>query len=316
MRIHGKAIAELHKLSHPRAGGDRLLRRLVDNESVLNEVRIQLTDSASTDRRVVPAADWLLDNFYLIEEQIRSSKRDLPKGYSRGLPHLEGGQSSGLPRVYDIALERVSHGDGLVDPETLPGFLEAYQSVGTLTLGELWAIPIILRLALIENLRRVATRFPREIAAQVEADSWADRMTQMAESDPKSLILLVADMARSDPPLVGSFVAELARKLQGKGTALALPLTWIEQRLSETGATIEQLVQSAMRQQAADQVSISNSMRHLRSLGATDWRRFVEDISLVEKTLREDPAGYYEKMDFRHATATGTWWRKRPGRAG
>jgi cellobiose phosphorylase len=298
MRTHGRVLAELHKLSLPRAGGNRLLRRLVENESVLNEVRIQLTDDASTSRRVVPAADWLLDNFYLIEEQIRASKRDLPKGYSRGLPHLEGGQSSGLPRVYDIALERVSHGDGLVDPETLVGFLEAYQSVSTLTLGELWAIPIMLRLSLIENLRRVATRISAGMAAQVQAASWADRMTRVAESDPKSLILLVADMARSDPRLDGSFVAELARKLQGKGSSLALPLTWIEQRLSETGTTIERLVQSAMQQQAADQVSISNSIRSLRSLGATDWRRFVEGISLVEKTLREDPANCYERMDF------------------
>ena len=105
-------------------------------------------------------------------------------------------------------------------------------------------------------------------------------------------------MARADPPMVGAFVAELARKLQGKGSALALPLTWIEQRLSETGLTIEQLVQSAMQQQAADQVSISNSIRSLRSLGATDWKNFVEGSSAVEKTLREDPAGCYGKMDF------------------
>ena len=298
MQIHGVALAESHRLSQSRARGDMLLTRLVENEAALNEARTLLTKATSTNRRIAPAADWLLDNFYLVEEHIRTSKRDLPKGYSRGLPRLRDGQSSGLPRVYDIALERISHGDGLVDPETLPDFLAAYQSVTALTLGELWAIPIMLRLALIENLRRVATRILADMNGQSEADSWADRMTQVAEADPKSLILLIADMARSDPPMVSSFVAELARKLQGKGPALALPLTWIEQRLSETGLTIEQLVQSAMRQQAADQVSISNSIRSLRSLGATDWKEFVEGTSVVEKTLRDDPAGCYGKMDF------------------
>jgi len=298
MQSHGKVLAEKHTLSLSRVHGDRLLARLVENETVLTEVRSLLTEAASSGRRLVPAAEWLLDNFYLIEEHIRTSKRDLPKGYSRGLPRLNGGQSSGLPRVYDIALERISHGDGLVEPETLLGFLDTYQSVTILTLGELWAIPIMLRLALIENLRRVAARISSEMHAQNEADSWADRMTKSAESDPKLLILLVADMARSDPPMVSSFVAELARKLQGKGSALALPLTWIEQRLSETGLTIEQVVQSAMRQQAADQVSISNSIRSLRSLGATDWKEFVESTSAVDKTLREDPAGCYGKMDF------------------
>jgi len=298
MKSHSKVLAERHRLSQSRSRNDKLLTRLVENESVLDEVRDLLTVAASADRRILPAADWLLDNFYLIEDNIRTSKRDLPKGYSRGLPRLRDGKSSGLPRVYDIALERISHGDGLEDPETLLGFLDAYQSTAVLTLGELWAIPIMLRLALIENLRRVSLRISTEMRAQSEAASWADRMIKTAESDPKSLILLIADMARSDPPMVGSFVAELARKLQGKGAALALPLTWIEQRLSETGLTIERLVQSAMQEQSADQVSISNSIRSLRSLGAMDWRTFVESVSVVEKILREDPSGFYGKMDF------------------
>jgi cellobiose phosphorylase len=123
-------------------------------------------------------------------------------------------------------------------------------------------------------------------------------MTAIAEKDPKSLILSIADMARSDPPMVGSFVAEFARRLQGKSPALALPLTWIEQRLSEDGLTIEHLVQSENQQQAADQVSISNSIGSLRFLGAADWREFVEAKSGVERTLREDPAGVYPLMDF------------------
>ncbi|HUX21192.1 MAG TPA: cyclic beta 1-2 glucan synthetase, partial [Spirochaetia bacterium] len=298
MQGYGKTLAESHEVNPSGVRSDRLLGRLLDNESVLNEVRVLLTERASVDRRMVPAADWFLDNFYLIEEHIRTSKRDLPKGYSRGLPRLLHGSSAGLPRAYDIALERISHGDGLVDPDTLIGFLTAYQSVSVLTLGELWAIPIMLRLALIENLRRVAVRISTEIRAQGEADSWADRMTQMAVSDPKNLILLIADMARSDPPMVGSFVAELARKLQGKGPALSLPLKWIEQRLSETGLTIERVVQTAMQQQAADQVSVSNSIRSLRSLGATDWKEFVESTSVVEAILRSDPAGAYGRMDF------------------
>ncbi len=298
MRLYGKVLAESHRLSESRTFKDKLLSRLVENEAVLDEVRRLFTRATMEKKGVLPAADWLLDNFYLIEEHIRSSKRDLPKGYSRALPRLTNGVSAGFPRVWDIALERVLHGDGLVDAETLLGFLETYQSVSTLTLGELWAFPIVLRLALIENLSRAASLVAAEMRAQNEADSWAERMMKVVESDPKNLILVVADMARSDPPLVSAFVAELARKLQGRGSALALPLTWIEQRLSETGLTIDQLVQTALRRQAAAQVSISNSIGSLRSLGMTDWKDFVENSSLVEKTLRGDPSGWYARMDF------------------
>ena len=297
MAQHGKVLAGLHRLS-PKRASNPLLTRLAENEALLVAVRVLLTDAVNDDRRVTPAGEWLLDNFYLIEEQIRTARRHLPAGYSRELPRLADGPSAGLPRVYDIALETISHGDGRLDADGLGGFVSAYQTITPLGIGELWAIPIMLRLALLENLRRVAARIGADRVDRNRADYWADQMTAIAEKDPKSLILVIADMARSGAPMVGSFVAEFARRLQGKSPALALPLTWIEQRLAEDGLTIEQLVQSENQQQAADQVSISNSISSLRFLGAADWRDFVEARSVVERALREDPAGVYALMDF------------------
>ena len=297
MEQHGKILAGTHRLSLKRAP-DQLLTRLAANEAVLVGVCNLLTAAVRANRRISPAGEWLLDNFYLIEEQIRTAKRHLPKGYSRQLPRLAYGPSAGRPRVYDIALESVSHGDGRVDLESLSRFVAAYQQVTALTLGELWAIPIMLRLALIENLRRAAARISTGTLERDQADAWADQMMEVAEKDPKSLILTIADMARSGPPMTTPFVAEFARRLQGQSSALALPLTWIEQRLSESSLTIEQLVQAEAQKQAADQVSISNSIGSLRFLGAMDWREFVETMSAVEKKLREDPGGIYGRMDF------------------
>ena len=285
-----------------------------------------MTAAVSANDRITPAGEWLLDNFHLIEEQIGTAKRHLPRGYSRELPRLALGPSAGLPRVYDIALETISHGDGRVDADSLSRFVAAYQSVTTLKLGELWAIPIMLRLALIENLRRVAVRIGTGRAERDLANAWADRMMETAERDPKSLILVIADMARSTPPMESAFVAELARRLQGQSAALALALTWIEQRLAESHLTIEQLVQLANQQQASDQVSISNSIGSLRFLSAIDWREFVETNSVVEGILRQDPQGVYAAMEFatrdryRHATERiakeGRLHRSGGGRAG
>ena len=297
MKQHGKTLAGSHRLG-PRGIRDRLLTRLAENERVLTGACTLLTSAVDANRRIAPAGEWLLDNFYLIEEQIRMAKRHLPKGYSRELPRLLDGPSAGLPRVYDIAHEAISHGDGRVDPGSLRSFVASYQTVTVLTLGELWAIPIMLRLALIENLRRVGARIVTGSIDRDLAARWAEQMMEIAEKDPKSLILLTADMARSNPPMVSSFVAEFARRLQGQSTALALPLTWIEQRLSESGLTIEQLVRSENQQKAADQVSVSNSIGSLRFLGAMDWRAFVETMSAVDQVLREDPGGAYGRMDF------------------
>jgi len=297
MKQHGTILADSHELSKKRLP-DQLLQRLADNETVLIDVYRLFTEAITANRLIAPAGEWLLDNFYLIEEQIRTAKRHLPKGYSRQLPRLLNGPSAGLPRVYDIALEIISHGDGRVDPEILSIFVAAYQTVTPLKLGELWAIPIMLRLALIENLRRITARIATDRINRNRADYWADHMTEIAARDPNSMILVIADMARSNPPMVSSFVAELTRRLQGQGLALALPLTWIEQRLAESSQTIEQLVRAETQQQAADQVSVSNSIGSLRFLAAMDWREFVEELSVVETILTEDPAEVYAEMDF------------------
>ena len=297
MERHGRTLALSHRLA-AKPTADQLLGRLSDNQAVLLECSRVLAATVGANGRLTPAGEWLLDNFYLIDEQIRTAKRHLPKGYSQGLPLLATGPSAGLPRVYDIALEAIAHGDGRVDLESFSRFVAAYQTVTPLKLGELWAIPIMLRLALIENLRRVSARIAASRIDRDLAESWANQMVETAEKDPKGLILVIADMARSIPPMTPPFVAEFARLLRGQGTALALPLSWIEQLLSESHLGTEQLVQAESQQQAADQVSIGNSIGSLRFLGAIDWRDFVEMMSAVERALREDPQGFYAQMDF------------------
>jgi len=300
MELHGVRLAGQHRLSTG-AGLDHLLPRLTNNEATLLSAYERLTKATLNSYRVTPAAEWLLDNYYLIAEQIRIARHHLPKGYSRELPRLADGPSHELPRVYGIALETISHGDGRVNVESLTRFITAYQTVTPLTLGELWAIPIMLRLALIENLRRVASRVTTDLDDRNLAGYWADRMTETAGQDPKSVVLTVADMARSNPPMASSFVAELARRLQGQSATLALPLTWIEQLLSESGLSIDRMVQLEAQQQAADQVSISNSISSLRLLSATDRRDFVEKIEHRGTDPERRSRQYLPGDGFRHA---------------
>ncbi|MGZ8558483.1 MAG: cyclic beta 1-2 glucan synthetase, partial [Chitinophagaceae bacterium] len=294
---HAKALSRRHTLI-TKEPSEQLLKRLAENETILLEVHSNLTENIKLSHRITPAAEWLLDNFYLIEEQIYTAKKHLPKGYSKGLPQLAKGVSAGLPRVYDIAVEIISHSDGHVNLKSLTNFVAAYQKINFLNLGELWAIPIMLRLALLENLRRLSIQISIDIANKSLATAWADEMIEVVEKDPKNLVLVIADMARSKPPMASSFVAELTRRLQEKGSSLVLAISWLEQTLSETGVTTNELVQQENQKQAADQVSISNSISSLRFLSTTDWREFVEQTSVMEETLRKDAAGIYPGMDF------------------
>lgn len=294
---HARVLAGMHELA---AGGaaDRLIARLEENERILVRTYDGLIAALENDRTVVPAAEWLLDNFYLIEEQVRTARRHLPRAYSKSLPRLARGPAAGFPRVYALAMELISHADGRVDYESLSAFVAAYQDVKALTLGELWAIPIMLRLALIENLRRVSARLEAGMRDRMWAAEWADRMVDMVERNPSDLILVMADMARANPPLTSAFVAELTRHLQGQSPHLAFALTWLENRVSEQGLKIAHLVQMESQVQATDQVSIGNTISSLRFLSLTNWPDFVESLSVVEKILREDPVGVYGEMNF------------------
>jgi cyclic beta-1,2-glucan synthetase len=297
MEHFGKALAANHTLSS-KAAKDHLLRRLADNENHLQDVRRLLADSIKKKYHITPAGEWLIDNFYLIEEHIRIAKTHFPKNYSEDLPQLLDVDAAGVTRIYDIVLKIVSHSDGRIDIESLNNFISAYQTVTHLQLGELWAIPIMLRLALIENIRRVAAHIAIDKVDRNLADYWAGQMMETAEKNPKNLILVIADMARSNPPMVSAFVSELTRQLRGKGPDLALVLNWIEQQLAGSGLKGAEMVNAENQKLAANQVSMRNSIGSLRLLGATDWRNFVEKQSIVEQTLRLDNNGIYGLMDF------------------
>jgi cyclic beta-1,2-glucan synthetase len=296
LATHGRSLAASHHLTTQRASFG-LLDRLDRNEEILrtfNRATMLVGDS----RRITPAAEWLLDNFYLVEEQVQLARRHLPRGYSRELPRLQAGVSKGLPRVYDIVLEFIAHVDAQIEVGPFSAFVSAYQEVSLLKLGELWAIPIMLRLGLIENLQRITSRLITARNERALADQWVDRLQDVAEKHPSRLVIVVAEMAQADLPLSSAFVAEFCQRLSRQNPVLHLARSWLDQRLAEQGLSIEQLIHQENQVQAADQVSVSHSIGALRYLGATDWKEFVESLSVVDHTLRSDPADVYSDMDF------------------
>jgi cyclic beta-1,2-glucan synthetase len=294
---HAKSLAGWHEIAKG-TGSDRLLPRLSENERVLDDAYELVTDAVRRGRRITPAAEWFLDNYHLIEEQIRTARRHFPRAYSRELPRLASGVWAGYPRVYEIALELISHTDGRVDEESLRAFISSYQTVSLLRLSELWAVPIMLRLSLLENLRRVASRVAAGRRERERAAYWAERMLETAGTEPGKVVLVLADMVRESPPLTTAFASEFSSRLTGAGQSMVFAITWMEQRLSEQGLTLEQIYQEASQRQAADQVSIGNSITSLRRIGAIEWRDFVEQLSAVEYQLKADPSGIYPEMDF------------------
>lgn len=294
---HARHVAESHTVGDA-TGPEPLLPKLRDDDRVIRETCKLLSDALARNLRLAPAAEWLLDNAYLIEEQIVLARQHLPRDYSLELPHLLQGPRAGLPRVYDIAVELISHTDGRFDENDLSHFLAAYQQVTVLRLGELWAVPIMVRLALVNSIRHVAHRLARNRRQRDLACRWARRFIDLAKNDPKKLIVALADLVTADLPLTRPFVSELAIRLQGQHPSLGLVIQWLEHELADQGRGIEQVLHSESQAAASDQASIANSITGLRSVSSVDWAKFVEAHSAVHAALRDDPADVYAPMDF------------------
>lgn len=297
LRRHARMLAEWHQLTSQPCR-DRLLERFRENAEILEETHRLLSLDSAEGHAISPAGVWLLDNYYLVQEQIRMARQHLPRKYSMQLPQLSGGASDGLPRVYDLALELISHVDGQIDQENIHEFVDAYQEVTHLRLGELWAIPIMLRLALIENLRRVALRAARQQHDQQLGEARAERLVQAFHRSFGEFIRTVDELVSEKPAFNSAFVARFTQRLNGRLPKDNVAIQALAQSLAEQGQTIEDLVNLDDQGQAADQLSIGNSISSLRALGALDWKEFVEGQSAVEQILRQDPVGVYQQMDF------------------
>ena len=301
LKRHAVQLNKQHKIDTS-IRPDKLLARLADNERVISSAYHVITTSSGNSheikQKLSPAENWLLDNYYLIQQQFTLARRHLPRGYSRQLPKILDGVSDGYPRIYDLALALISHMDGRIDSDNASQFIIAYQTEEPLMLGELWAFPIMLQLALLENLRRVSVRIANRREEQETATIWADRMLVAAENEPKQLIQLLAKFANADIPLTAPFVEEFYARLQDQGAAMAFVQTWVEQQLSLQNITATRLLELASRTAAANQISIANSVGSLRVIAAIDWRNFVEEFSAVEQILKQDPAGEYALQDF------------------
>src|SRR5246127_1424251 len=156
--------------------GRPLLPRVLENGRLLLEYYQATARAIQREQIITPAAEWLVDNFYIVEEQLREIRDDLPPGYYRKLPKLASGHLKGYPRVFGVAWAFVAHTDSQFDPELLRRFVKAYQRLQPLTIGELWAIAITLRVVLVENLRRLADAMIARHRARDEADLLADAL--------------------------------------------------------------------------------------------------------------------------------------------
>ncbi len=289
-----QALAQAHRITAPSETGRPLSPRLRENAKVLTAAYQNIALSAKADHPITPAAEWMLDNFHIVEEQIREILDDLPPAFYRRLPKLAEGPLAGYPRVFGIAWDIVGHTDSGFDEERLSRYVAAYQRVQPLTIGELWAIAITLRLVLVENLRRLAEAIVGRHAAYQKANAIADRLIGTGEVKPET----AEDVLRSlvDHPWSKPFAVQLNQQLRDQAQGVIPVLTWLDEQLAAQGTSADEVVREEHQIQGAMNVTVRNIITSMRLVSSIDWPEFVEDVSLVDAALRAD--SNFADMDF------------------
>jgi len=295
---HARSLAAAQSTARVAPGGASLTARLKDNARYLVRAYKATVDAAANGEVVTPAAQWLLDNYYLVDEQVRKIRDDLPASYYRQLPKLSVAPFYGYPRVFGLAWAFVAHTDSRFDPDLLCRFVRAYQTVQPLTIGELWAVAITLRIVLIENLRRLADQIDHGRTARLDADAMADRILEVgvAEGDARlePIEALIARYERS--ALRDTFAVQLIQRLHDQDPEVTPVLRWLHDRLALQHTTAERIVSEVHQQQGAASVTVRNVITSMRLISDVDWTELFERISPVDDVLRTH-RGFVE-MDF------------------
>src|SRR6185295_16801659 len=217
---YAAGLAAEHKISETTRRVNLLLPRLEENGRKLLAAYQALAESIREEHVISPAAEWLVDNFHIIEEQLREIREDLPKSYYYELPKLVEGDLKDYPRIYAVALSIIAHTDSRLETNTLRRFIASYQTVESLTIGEVWAVAITLRLALVENLRRLAVLIVRAREEREQADKLADKLLELAARQPAGLVPLITDRLGKRDKINHSFVVQLTQRLREQDPAV------------------------------------------------------------------------------------------------
>ena len=263
--------------------GRALLTRTRQNARALRRHYDSIAHTTSSQRSVTPAAEWFVDNYYVVERQLQLIRDDLPAGYYRQLPKLASGPLAGLPRITGMVWSFVAHTDSHFDAPVLMRFVAAYQRVETLTIGELWALASMLRVVLIENLRRSADRIVSGRSEREAADALADRLLGSPKRAPEPVASVLAAYDRR--PLPRTLAVQLVQRLRDCDPNVTPALQRVEELLQAGGMGADEVVGDELRRQSAANVTVRNIVTSLVQLSALDWADIVEQLSTVDAVL-------------------------------
>lgn len=299
LRESALSLAKIHKASVGRSK-PRLIKPILDaSKEVLTKTYRTLSSIVKSEKEISPASEWLLDNFYIIQEQMVQIGIDFPKNYHKNIPLISKGDHIGFPRVYEIVLTLLTHTDNVLDTEVLAEYIKNYQDEEPLQIGELWAIPIMIRLFLIQILAEKASSILEQKKLKLEVEKFIEFTQKIDLQEPGVYSLALSNWFKEHAKKAGlSTLIELFNNLQSSGLLYDEQKRWFNYRINQYEISLENALRQEAQKQSRLQVNVQNTVMSLRQISEVEWSDFVEECSLLNEILIKDPSKDYLQMDF------------------
>ncbi len=304
---HAKKIAIDHTISRKNRLYYWPVSQMNENYDYISSIYRELNDDVSKKYTIPPAAEWLLDNFYIIEEQVKVIRKTLTKREYLRLPALKCGHLKGHARIYAIAMELVAHTDGQINERVLLNYIKAYQSHSVLSDSEIWALPTMILMVLIENIKLLCEKLKDSQREWRTADELIDNLSKNEYQNADKFLKSLENRLKSANDVNPSFIEHLSYRLRRAGRGFSRFFGIIDNFLAKYGTTLDAVTQKEHSTQAAHAVSMGNFIISMKFILSLDWTDVFESSSIVEQILNTDPDGTYPQMDL----PTRNFYRKR-----
>ncbi len=290
-----KLARQLKNISYKKTSNNPLRERLEKNSKSMADIRHHMAEAEHLEQSLDLSAEWFLDNMYVLQNCTEEIRRGLSFKYYQELPKVTSGPMAHLPRIYVIARDLIDTTSNRLNRENITAFLNSYLTVDDLTSGELWALPLMLKLSLLDHIQSLAVELDRHLHEGELARFWGNRILNIAKTEPGRLDSFLKDLDCQCPHPSPHFAEELLDHIYDEPVIMPLLQQWVEKKFH---APSNEIIKEVERRKTIDDVAFSSAIISLIALSQLSWSEIFEEMSPVDSILKHDPARIYQSMNF------------------
>ena len=273
--------------------------RVKENFKFITKTYERLNNDLKIGINIHPAGEWLLDNYYIIEESVKTIEKELTvEKYTKFLG-IQNGMYKGTARIYVLASEIVAYTDAKIESDSLKGFLEAYQRKKTLNMEEIWNIGLFLQIAVLEKVREICEKIYSSQMQKYRVENIVERLVEKKQNISFKLNPDYQTRTLGFGEMKYPFIEYMSYRLKRYGRQAISYLQVLEEQVNKMGTSVSEVIKKEHFDIALRKVSMGNCIKSIKEVGRINFLEIFEKINGVEDILKNDPADVYRYMDYK-----------------